>query len=154
MGTNKAFWRVEKIMNWESALKAGPKCLMCEDEEGNSIPMEKVYSKQVGNKWKEIALKHKLDIAVTDFKPLITFKFQYGKLNSALYTLFIQEMLKRGYIASNSIYLSYAHKNEDMLKYFTIIDEVFKYIKKCIDTNSVLDALETKIKEEGFKRLN
>ncbi len=52
MGTNKAFWRVEKIMNWESTLKAGPKCLMCEDEEGNSIPMEKVYSKQVGNKWR------------------------------------------------------------------------------------------------------
>ena len=109
---------------------------------------------QVGNKWKEIALKHKLDIAVTDFKPLITFKFQYGKLNSALYTLFIQEMLKRGYIASNSIYLSYAHKNEDILEYFIIVDEVFKYIKKCIDTNSVLDALETKIKDEGFKRLN
>jgi hypothetical protein len=63
-------------------------------------------------------------------------------------------MLKRGYIASNSIYLSYAHKNEDILEYFITVDEVFKYIKECIDTNSVLDVLETKLKDEGFKRLN
>ena len=109
---------------------------------------------QIGKKWTEIATKHNLDITITDFKPLITFKFQYGELNTALYTLFIQEMLKRGYIASNSIYLSYSHKNEDILEYFTIVDEVFKYIKKCIDTNSIHSALETKIKDEGFKRLN
>ena len=108
----------------------------------------------IGSNWQKIAYKHNLNIITTDFKPLITFKFQYNKLNTALYTLFIQEMLKRGYIASNSIYLSYAHKNEDILEYFITVDEVFKYIKECIDTNSVLDVLETKLKDEGFKRLN
>jgi len=108
----------------------------------------------IGDKWKEISEKYNLNIEVTDFKPLITFKFQYGELNSALYTLFIQEMLKRKYIASNSIYLSYAHKDVEIQKYLRIIDEVFKYIKECIDTNTVLDVLETKIKNEGFKRLN
>ena len=41
-----------------------------------------------------------------------------------------------------------------MLEYFITVDEVFKYIKECIDSNSVLDVLETKLKEEGFKRLN
>ena len=63
-------------------------------------------------------------------------------------------MLKRNYLAANSIYLSYAHKEVDVQKYLTTVDVVFKYIKECIDTNSVLDVLETKIKTEGFKRLN
>ena len=108
----------------------------------------------IGDKWKEISKKYDLNIEVTDFKPLITFKFQYGELNAALYTLFIQEMLKRKYIASNSIYLSYAHKDVEIQKYLCIIDEVFKYIKECINNNSVLDVLETKIKNEEFKRLN
>jgi glutamate-1-semialdehyde 2,1-aminomutase len=108
----------------------------------------------IGDKWRDIAKKHNLKIEITDFKPLITFKLQYGELNAALYTLFIQEMLKRKYIASNSVYLSYSHKDVDIQKYLNTVDEVFKYIKKCIDTNSVHTALKTKIKDEGFKRLN
>ena len=108
----------------------------------------------IGNKWEQIALKYNLNIKITDFKPLITFKFQYGELNSALYTLFIQEMLKRKYIVSNSIYLSYAHEDVDIQNYLTTVDEVFKYIKECIDNDTVLDVLKTKIKSEGFKRLN
>ena len=110
--------------------------------------------KHIGDRWQEIATKYGLKIKITDFKPLITFKFQYGELNAALYTLFIQEMLKRNYLAANSIYLSYAHKDVDVQKYLTTVDVVFKYIKECIDTNSVLDVLKTKIKSEGFKRLN
>tara|TARA_R110002153_G_scaffold214330_1_gene366924 strand:- start:3799 stop:5100 length:1302 start_codon:yes stop_codon:yes gene_type:complete len=107
-----------------------------------------------GNEWEKLANKHNLNIKITDFKPLITFKFQYGDLNASLYTLFIQEMLKKGYLASNSIYLSYSHKHVDIQKYLRIVDEVFEYIKHCIDNNNVLNALHTKIKSEGFKRLN
>ena len=53
----------------------------------------------------------------------ITFKFEYGELNSALYTLFTQEMLSRGYVASNSIYLSNSHTEKDMLEYFDAVDQ-------------------------------
>ena len=107
-----------------------------------------------GRSWKTIADSYNLDIQITDFKPLITFKFKYGDLNAALHTLFIQEMLNYNYIASNSIYLSNSHTEKDMLEYFDIVDKVFGYIKECIDKNNVLDALNTKIKDEGFKRLN
>ena len=108
----------------------------------------------IGDEWERLANKHQLNITVTDFKPLITFKFQYDDLNAALSTLYIQEMLKEGYIAANSIYLSYAHKDVDIQNYLHTVDKVFKYIKKCIDNNNVIDALNTSIKSEGFKRLN
>ena len=63
-------------------------------------------------------------------------------------------MLKEGYIAANSIYLSYSHKNEDIQNYLHTVDKVFKTIKYHIENGSVLDALNTKVKSEGFKRLN
>jgi len=107
-----------------------------------------------GRSWKTIADSHNIDIHITDFKPLITFKFEYGELNSALYTLFIQEMLNYDYISSNSIYLSSSHTEDEMLKYFNVVDSVFGYIKECIDKNKVFKVLNTKVKEEGFKRLN
>ena len=108
----------------------------------------------IGDEWEKLANKHQLNITVTDFKPLITFKFQYGDLNAALSTLYTQEMLKEGYIAANSIYLSYSHKNEDIQNYLHTVDKVFKTIKYHIKNDSILDALNTKVKSEGFKRLN
>lgn len=126
----------------------------------NKLTSNKVWEhlssigQHIGDEWEKLANKHQLNITVTDFKPLITFKFQYGELNAALSTLYIQEMLKEGYIAANSIYLSYSHKNEDIQNYLHTVDKVFEIIKYHIKNNSVLDALNTKIKNEGFKRLN
>lgn len=126
----------------------------------NKLTSNKVWEhlssvgQHIGDEWERLANKHQLNITVTDFKPLITFKFQYGDLNTALSTLYTQEMLKEGYIAANSIYLSYAHKDVDIQNYLLTVDKVFKYIKTCIDNNNVMDALDTSIKNEGFKRLN
>ncbi|MBU2250157.1 glycosyltransferase family 4 protein, partial [Patescibacteria group bacterium] len=40
----------------------------------------------------------------------------------AIHTLFNQEMLKRGYLVSKSVYLSYSHKEEDIKKYLNQVD--------------------------------
>ena len=61
--------------------------------------------------------KNNLKLSVSEFTSLPTFYFDYKKLNEKLYTIFTYEMLKRGYLASNSIYLSYAHKHKDLVKY-------------------------------------
>lgn len=108
---------------------------------------------QIGEGWQELAFKHGLKLHITDFKPLITFKFDYDDKNSALYTLFIQEMLKRGYLASNSIYISYAHSDEIVKKYLKDVDEVFEMIADAIQKNNIDEKLETSIRDEGFKRL-
>jgi len=108
----------------------------------------------IGDGWLKLAEKHDLNLYVTDFKPLITMKLGYGELNSAIVTLFTQEMLKRGYLAAASVYVSYSHNEKIVEKYLNNMDEVFKIMSDAINSGKVLEKLETRVKEEGFKRLN
>lgn len=108
----------------------------------------------IGKRWLELAGKYNLKIHVTDFKPLITLKFDYEDLTTTLNTLFIQEMLQRGYIASTSIYVSQAHTKVVVDHYMEHVDEVFKFMAMAIETNQVNNFLKVSLKDEGFKRLN
>jgi glutamate-1-semialdehyde 2,1-aminomutase len=108
----------------------------------------------IGNGWSELAKKHNLDIFITDYKPLITFKLNYEEENNAIATLFIQEMLKRGYLASTSIYVTYAHTIEIADKYLENVDKVFEIMSDAIINNKILDLLETEVRTDMFKRLN
>lgn len=107
----------------------------------------------IGNGWQELAEKYGLKLHITDFKPLITFKLEYGSLNSALYTLFIQEMLKRHYLVANSVYVSYAHNEEIVTTYLDAVNEVFQIMAEAIQDKKIEKLLETKIRDEGFRRL-
>jgi hypothetical protein len=63
-------------------------------------------------------------------------------------------MLKRGYLASTSIYVTYAHTIEIANKYLENVDEVFKIMSDAIKNDKVLDLLETEVRTDMFKRLN
>jgi len=108
----------------------------------------------IGKGWLELSKKHGLDISITEFKPLITFKLNYGEDNNAIATLFIQEMLKRGYLASTSVYITYSHTIDIAKQYLKDVDEVFKIIIDSIESQEVLDLLETEVRSDLFKRLN
>ncbi len=108
----------------------------------------------IGNGWSELAKKHGLNICITDYKPLITFKLNYSKDNNAIATLFIQEMLKRGYLASTSVYVTYAHTLEIADQYLKDVDQVFEIMSNAINDNKVLSLLETEVRTDMFKRLN
>jgi len=107
----------------------------------------------IGEGWARLAEKRGIDLKVTDFKPLITFKLDHGKENPALYTLFTQEMLRRGYLASNSVYVSFAHKERDVKHYMENVDEVFGIMGRAICSGTVNKELRTGPRYEGFKRL-
>ncbi len=62
-------------------------------------------------------------------------------------------MLKRGYLAANSIYVSYAHDADIVERYLINVEEVFKIIQSSIQSNEIEEKLETSIRDEGFKRL-
>ena len=109
---------------------------------------------QIGKGWKKLSKKYNLNIHVTEFKPLITMKFHYGELNAALETLFTQEMLKCGYLAAPSVYISYSHTEKIVVEYLNTVDEVFNILSNAIRNENVKEKLETRVKEEGFKRLN
>jgi len=108
----------------------------------------------IGDGWLKIAKKHGVDILVGEMKPLINMTFNYNKMNSAIKTLFTQEMFKRGYLASTSIYVSYCHTEEIVEKYLYDVDKVFEIISIAIEKNQINELLETKIQKDGFQRLN
>lgn len=108
---------------------------------------------RIGSGWQRLADQYKLKLHTTDFKPLITFKLEYGEQNSALYTLFTQEMLKRGYLAANSVYVSHAHDEQIVDTYLHYTGEAFEIMADAIRNNTLSNKLETSIRDEGFKRL-
>ena len=108
---------------------------------------------KIGNGWKSIADSHGLDLDITEFKPLISFKLNYGDENNAIMTLFTQEMLKRGYLAAASIYVSMSHSDDIVDRYLQSVDEVFAIIKKAIETENVKNLLESAPRSDAFVRL-
>ena len=64
-------------------------------------------------------------------------------------------MLKKGYLASNLMYVSISHTAEVLDKYFMELEQVFKKIRKIIkEERDIEQFLEGPICHSGFKRLN
>ena len=110
--------------------------------------------RMIGDGWEKMARKHGLKIQITDFKPLATMKLEYEDLNSTLITLFTQEMLKRGYLAAPSVYVSYSHDEGIVEEYLKNVDAVFGIMQKSVKCGTSMEKLETEVRDEGFKRLN
>jgi glutamate-1-semialdehyde 2,1-aminomutase len=106
--------------------------------------------KFIKKEWINLSKKHQIDLRVSDVTPLCSFFLDY-KNNDELYTFFTREMLKNKILASNSIYISYAHKKKDIIKYLKICDKVFFKMKKFILTKKKMK--KTEIRFSGFGRL-
>ncbi len=107
----------------------------------------------ISSGWQKTAQKYGIKIEISNIEPLITLKFDYGDISQAVHTLFNQEMLKRGYLTSKSVYLSFAHKKHHIDGYLKNFDEVCFIIKKAISDKSVLKKLDGPVAHSGFKRL-
>ena len=77
-----------------------------------------------------------------------------GRNNDLYKNLITQEMLKKGYLASNVIYVSTSHKIKILKNYFKILNDIFKIISKCQRGEDIHIYLNNKISEKKFSRLN
>ena len=113
------------------------------------------YGEMVQKGWKEKAEKNGIEIAVGGINPLGHFEI-IGRESCLIYkTFFVQEMLKRGYIASNAFYASYAHSPEIIKEYLKNVDEVFGMIADFAAKGKTVEScLEGPICHSGFGRLN
>ena len=68
-------------------------------------------------------------------------------------TFFTQEMLKRGFLASNVIYLSLAHNEEVIDNYALVVKEIINQFQKQINDGSISKMLDGPICHSGFQRL-
>ena len=110
--------------------------------------------KKVRTGWTTLAAKHGLDITLGGVIPISSFAFQYGKDSQALKTLFVQEMLDRGFLATNMFFASCAHTDAHIKKYLRAVDEAFATLAQAITTNTIYKKLRGPIAHTGFARLN
>jgi len=102
--------------------------------------------------WKAAAARHSLNISIQGIPPLAHFSFDY-KNGQAIRTLFTQEMLKKGFLASNAFYPCYAHKDSHIASYLDAVDKTFAVIVEAIAQNKVEELLKGPIAHSGFHRL-
>ncbi|MFZ3384849.1 MAG: aminotransferase class III-fold pyridoxal phosphate-dependent enzyme [Candidatus Methanoperedens sp.] len=108
----------------------------------------------INHGWKKLAEEHNLKINIMDaVPPLTTFDFDYGENNLKLQTLFTQEMLGRGFLASKSVYVSYSHDEQHVEKYMENVTDVFGILLKAIEQGNVNKLLKGPVAHVGFKRL-
>jgi len=101
----------------------------------------------------EIAEKHNIVLHIEGFPAMLHIAFDYSN-SQAIRTLYTQEMLKRGVLASGGIYVSLAFKEEHIKEFLKAVDEVFLILNKAIQEDKVEDLLEGSIAHSSFQRLN
>ena len=108
---------------------------------------------EIKNKWQQIADSHKVSITQWGLPALAGFSFTSEK--NLIYKTFItQEILAKGFLAGNSIYVCTAHTHEILDKYFNELDSIFAKIRKFEEGEDVMSLLNGPVCHSGFKRLN
>lgn len=143
---SSTFW-TERI-----ALAAAVKAIECYEKNNVSEYLVKI-GKEVQENWKRIAEKHNIKIKISGIYSLSHFEFKYENA-LACKTYFTQEMLKKGFLASTGFYMSYAHTEEILKKYFTAFNEVMEQMNLIFSKNEKIEHFVDEICHAGFERLN
>lgn len=107
---------------------------------------------KVGRIWQAAARKHSLPITVHGPGAFINFTFEHKDAH-VLKALYTQEMLRHGYLATSTVYVSYAHKGAHLSGFRTAVEDVFMFLAKRIAKDDALQHLRGGLPESGFARL-
>ncbi len=109
--------------------------------------------KKIRSRLEKLLDKYELNALISGLPALTSIKFQSE--NALAYkTLISQEMLKKGYLAGNSVYVCTEHTEEVVDGYFEALDPIFNLIKECENGRDIQKLLEGPICHGSFKRLN
>ena len=135
--------------------RIGPTAALATLKEMKKLKSWEIITKigyQVRKGWQEIADNNNLDIQISGIPAISIFSIN-SKDNLAYKTLITQEMLKKGFLASNALYACIDHE-KFLPEYLEKLNDVFKLIQECEDGKPVQDLLDSEICHSGFKRLN
>jgi glutamate-1-semialdehyde 2,1-aminomutase len=107
---------------------------------------------KVQDGWRELSEEHSLPIHVGGIPPLGHFSFD-DEQKLVMKSLFIQEMLDKGFMASTSFYSMFAHTDDHVESYLDAADKVFGFIKEVLEDGSLASRLRGEPAASGFKRL-
>jgi len=103
--------------------------------------------------WQSLADIHGLEIEHWGLPALTGFTFKSPHA-LAYKTLITQEMLKKGYLAGNSVYVCLEHTPALVEGFLNALDEVFALVKQSEENGSIKKLLDGPICHSGFKRVN
>lgn len=109
----------------------------------------------MGDIWEKLGKEAGIPVHVDRaFPGIMHFGFDVEYENKrAIDTLFTQEMLARGFLATGGFYVSYAHKQEHLDRYEKAAGEVFKLIASAVKEKKVEKLLKGPVAHSGFQRL-
>ena len=93
-----------------------------------------------------------LDFYIEGMPQLLQFKILHSRWNE-LSTYLVQEMLKRGFLASDRVYANYAHSDDDIGEYLTNMTEIFNEIALAIRKDKPL-TLQTRLRNATFRKIS
>ena len=104
--------------------------------------------------WKKLATKHNLKIIISGIPSLA--KFSITSNNQQAYKTYItQQMLEKGFLAANGVYLSISHNKDIFKKYEIVLDKIFYEISLCERGKiSISEILKYPVSHLPFERLN
>jgi glutamate-1-semialdehyde 2,1-aminomutase len=107
----------------------------------------------IRSRWQHLANKYSLRIDHWGLPALTGFTIQSP--NALAYkTLITQEMLRKGYLAGNSVYVCTQHSPEILDGYFAALAPIFELIAECEQGRDVRNLLKGPVCHSGFARLN
>lgn len=107
----------------------------------------------IRQRWQEMADKYGLMIEHWGLPALTGFTIKSD--NALAYkTLITQEMLAKGYLAGNSVYVCTEHTPAVVDAFFDALDPVFGLIGECETGRDIMTLLKGPVCHGGFKRLN
>jgi glutamate-1-semialdehyde 2,1-aminomutase len=123
---------MEKVKSWEKITETG---------------------NEIKSRWKNLATKYLLNLETWGLPALAGFTIQSP--NALAYKTFItQEMLAKGYLAGNSVYVCIDHTSSIVDGYFETLDPIFRTIQECENGRDIHSLLKGPVCHSGFKRLN
>jgi glutamate-1-semialdehyde 2,1-aminomutase len=108
--------------------------------------------KKIKKGWVKYSLQTNVKIKLTGLDALPAFSFTNDK-NNILITYFCQEMLKKGFIVSNVVFVSIVHNDKVLSKYFECCYDIFKIIG-AHSIDEIRKKLSGRPRNSSFSRLN
>ena len=109
--------------------------------------------RKIIKKLKSLSKANNIKMNISEMPSIIKFNF-ISKNDRNYKTLITQEMLKKNILATSSIYISCAHDEKILKKYFDILKKIFLIIKKCEKGHDINNYLDVPTAKKFFKRLN
>ena len=103
--------------------------------------------------WKELASKYDLSLSFSGLPALSNFLITSDNPLECK-TFITQEMLKKGYLAGTTVYVSLAHNRTIFDEYIEVLDPIFKIIAEVQAGRDIRTLLDGPVCHSGFKRIN